>query len=296
MSIAWGSLVLLLLLLPGVLFFVGLYIPEQFTRETTERSPLGQLAAILLVSFTVHGGLFLFQPALCGGGFPCIDLRVVIETLSAERPDGSAARRLAANLASHWGWIFSYVLGTATLGVIAGWCTGRLVVKGRLRGLTQHTWVYDLSVGDNFTIAYVMTHVKHDNRVLMYQGFLKGFGLQRDGRFSYIVLTDVVRGYMHLGEDCPVTSETTSWRKIGQTPTSVGPLSSTRTNARRERSYFVIEGEDIGNVVFDRLVFDFNVKLEDLANLIDEVRRQLAAEMKPSREMPTKKPARRKKP
>lgn len=55
MSIAWGSLVLLVVLLPGVLFFVGIYWPEQFTRESEPRSPLGQLAGALLVAFVVHG-------------------------------------------------------------------------------------------------------------------------------------------------------------------------------------------------------------------------------------------------
>ena len=59
MSLAWSSLVILLLLLPGVLFFVGLYIPEQFTRETTERSPIGYVAGVMGISFVVHGILFL---------------------------------------------------------------------------------------------------------------------------------------------------------------------------------------------------------------------------------------------
>ena len=33
MSIAWSGIVLLVLLLPGFLFFVGLYFPEKVTRE-----------------------------------------------------------------------------------------------------------------------------------------------------------------------------------------------------------------------------------------------------------------------
>ena len=66
MSIAWGSLVLLVVLLPGVLFFVGIYWPEQFTRETEVRSPLGQLAGALLVAFLVHGIAYGVLSSLCG--------------------------------------------------------------------------------------------------------------------------------------------------------------------------------------------------------------------------------------
>ena len=62
MSIAWGSLVLLVVLLPGVLFFVGLHIPEKFTRDAVEQSALGQLAAVLCVSLFAHGALFWLSP------------------------------------------------------------------------------------------------------------------------------------------------------------------------------------------------------------------------------------------
>ena len=61
----------------------------------------------------------------------------------------------------------------------------------QINALARHTWIYDLKVGEkrSVTVAYVMTNITHEGRVLMYRGFLKAFGLQQDGRFSYLVLT-----------------------------------------------------------------------------------------------------------
>ena len=274
MSIAWGSLVLLIVLLPGVLFFVGLYLPEQFTRETAERSALGQLAATLLVSFVVHAGLYCVLWLGCRGHFPCISLGRLLDAVSVDRST-TGATTIADNLHQYRWWILTYVLGSAGLGVAAGYVTGRFAIAGSLRGLTQHGWVYDLSVGDNLTVAYVLTHIRHDDRVLLYQGFLKSFGLQKDGRFAYIILTDAVRGYMRLSPDGPQTGVQNEWKPIGKSGISVPAGSDMqRKYSRRERSYFVVEGEDIANAVFDRLAFDFKGAIKDIDAQIERAKEQ----------------------
>lgn len=261
MSIAWSGIVLLVLLLPGFLFFIGLYFPEKFTREVVERSPLGQLAGSVLIAFVVHGVLYLLNAGLCGARLPCIDLTRVLDAIaldSAKNPD--AIPSVAASLSSFPGWIFFYVLLASTLGVLAGWGTGTLVVKGPLRVLVQHRWVYDLKVddGDVLTVAYVLSRVSHEKNHLLYRGFLKAFGLQKDGRFSYLILTNVVRYYMCLEEGKPVTTTSDKWIVIGETSghgDAVHPGPS--HGRRRDRSYFNIDGSDIANVIFDRYEFPF---------------------------------------
>jgi hypothetical protein len=167
-SLAWGSLVVLLLLLPGVLFFVGIYIPEKFTRETAERSPLGQLAAVLVISFGVQGVLYWLLSVLCRrwSWLPCVDLHLLTQVLLLDKPNP----QISAMLTAYWGWILLYLLFAALLGAVLGYVVGRTItgtsfVGPYVRGLSQHPWVYNLSVGDNFTIAYVMTNVRHEDRV-----------------------------------------------------------------------------------------------------------------------------------
>lgn len=296
MSIAWGSLVLLILLLPGVLFFVGLYFPEQFTRETAERSPLGQLAAVLLVSFIVHGMLYGLSPTWCRYGVPCPSLADFLQILSVDFSRAGAIERAATNVRSHRWWIFGYQLFAQLLGIGLGWMTGWIAMRLRMKSLMQHTWIYDLSVDDNLTVAYVMTHIRQDDRILMYQGFLRSFALQRDGRFSYIVLTDAARGYMRLGEDAPTTSGVNEWQTIGGTSEPrAGPLATRMLQSRREKTVFVIEGEDIANAVFDRLAVDIPASVAYLSPIeaklqaeFDKMVRDIVeAEYEASRHPPT---------
>lgn len=286
MSLAWSSLVVLLLLLPGVLYFVGLYMPEQFTRETAERTPLGQLAAVLIVSFTVQGALYWMLSAACRQwtGIPCIDLTIVMRVVLLEKPDAL----LAQMLTRFWGWIFVYMLAASAIGVALGFATGKAVVHGYLHGITQHPWVYGLSVGDNFTVAYVMTHVRHEDRVLLYQGFLKQFGLQRDGCFSYIVLTDVSRGYMHLDAKAPRTAAAEHWLKIGKAPASISREAMRGTSLDRVHGYFVIEGEDVANVVFDRLEYTWEKSPEAFALFLRELDREMPEPFTPAAAPPRK--------
>lgn len=271
MSLAWGSLVLLILLLPGFLFFVGLSLPEQFARETAERSALGQLAAVLLIAFGIHGLLYVILGGNCHSTIPCIRLEHVFTSLTLEtRPAGLLA--ISRIIQKYRVWIFLYVFLACGLGVLSGYITGKLVVSGYLKGLIQHTWIYDLSVSDNFTVVYVMTHVRQDDRVLMYQGFLKAFGLQKDGRFSYVILTDAMRGYMHLSSHQPTTSAKDAWVRIGGSGLTIPGLDAVEAEyTRKDRSYFAIEGEDIANIVFDRLQFDYEAAAHDFDSLFARV-------------------------
>lgn len=253
MSIAWSSLVLLVLLLPGVLFFIGIYLPEKFTRQAEARSPLGQLAGVLLVAFVVHGIAYGFFGVQCGGTVPCMRFDLLVDTMNLDARQTAATRDVNVMLVRFRWWIFVYVLASSTAGVGLGAVYGKLVSSGRLRGMSRHPWVYDLSI-DGLTYAYALTHLKHDERVLMYKGFLRAFGLQQDGKFSYIVLSDVTRMYMRLSPEGSETSGADGQRVIGNSSPGHVILPTAPTQPRKRRhSLFVIEGEDVANVVFDVL-------------------------------------------
>lgn len=252
MSIAWGSLVLLIVLLPGVLFFIGILWPEQFTREAELRSPLGQLAGALLVAFFVHGLSFSILTGVCGSVVPCISMSALFGTIQLDTSPASTIQTSRMFEEFRW-WIFIYVMGTSASGMGLGALYGWLIATRRIRRFSKHNWIFDLSV-DGLTYAYVLSHIRENSNILMYKGFLRAFGLQQDGKFSYIVLSDVTRMYMTLSSDDSRTSAAHLQRVIGASSPGEVVLPTEPTKPKkRKQSLFVIEGEDIANAVFDVL-------------------------------------------
>ena len=77
MGLAWATIALVLFLLPGFLFHLGVTFPEDFTRENVKREQLGQLTGAVLVAFIVHAGLLVFLDGLVlhtGWSWPVVDL------------------------------------------------------------------------------------------------------------------------------------------------------------------------------------------------------------------------------
>lgn len=256
MSLAWGSLVLVIVLLPGILFFVGTYLPEQFTRETELRSPLGHLAGAVLIAFLLHGFLYALSGSFCGQRIPCISVQAFLEIASFDSRASGSSLSIDNTLFRHRWWIYSYFALTSLAGVLLGYLYGKFSSRRKISGLSRHPWVHSLKV-EGLTYAYVLTHVRHDNRVLMYRGFLRAFGLQQDGRFAYMVLTDTTRFYMELSANGSSTSEPESHKAIGASMASGMPVPDADAKPKhRSESLFVIEGEDIANAVFDILAVD----------------------------------------
>lgn len=270
MSLAWGSLIVLLLLLPGVLFFVGLYMPETFSREMVERSALGQLSVVIFVSFIAHTGLGFVVSIGCPRLTPCVNLGEVVRVLTLDKPDRATIVNVGGMLDTYVAWIVSYIVVTSLVGTLSGYVFGKYVVT-RVPGFVPHRWVHDLRVGRQLTVAYVMTSIRQEERVVMYHGFLKNFALKKDGCFAYLILTDATRGYMMLQLEAPMTSLRASSQTIGDTASSISKSPKYAAGKHRALSYFMIEGEDIANVVFDRFDFNFNLNAIELEAIIRRI-------------------------
>ena len=74
-----------------------------------------------------------------------------------------------------------------------------------------------------------------------------------------------------LEPEAPVTSLRASSQRIGDTATSMSKSVKYAAGKNRALSYFVIEGEDIANVVFDRFDFDFNLTSNTLEEIIQRI-------------------------
>lgn len=252
MSLAWATVAVLVLLLPGFLFFVGTYVPEDFTRDVAPRSGAGQLAGTVLVAFVIHGLAFGFIQGLCGGWRPCVDLPLVFAAV--ELPSDHLSRsQLAENLTDHRWWIYLYFLSTAAFGFGLGWLVGsRALAGGFWSFIVQHRWVHelDLEETDNqaITYAYVMTNLNHQGRYLLYRGVLKQFALTREGTFAYLVLRKPRRSYLVFR-----TVQSAVEQDFHQIGSSSAPAS-------QGDPLLVIEGEDVANVVFAAKAYDEDKK------------------------------------
>lgn len=250
MSLAWSTIALLVLLLPGFLFFVGLYFPERISRDVVPGSSLTQLGGVVLIAFFVHALLFAILASLCQvwSAVPCVKLDYAFIAFNPDKGSESSLRELAANIERFRWWILAYLAGTSGLGLLAGIKAGKLIVDGRLRFLAKHDWIYDLVDPDDncYTLAYVVTNMRADDRVLMYRGFLQEYCFTPEGKISYLVLVHAARYYLKLEERRPRTSNARNWLSV------VKERAIADGEPEREWSYMVLEGQNIANVVFDR--------------------------------------------
>ncbi len=251
MSLAWSTVALLVLLLPGFLFFVGLYLPERISRDVVPGGTITQLGGIVLIAFFVHALLYAALMSACGSlpWLPCIGFDHALSMFSPDLKAATSPKELAQNISVYRWWILAYFVGTSGLGLYVGLKTGQFIIKGPLRFLAKHSWIYDLvDTDDNsITLAYVLTNIRTGNRILMYRGFLQEYCFTPDGRISYLVLIGCSRYYLRLESKKPITTAAKDWLVIGQS--SDGLMTDV---SEKQWSYMVIEGEDIANVVFDR--------------------------------------------
>jgi hypothetical protein len=250
-AIAWTTIAGLVLLLPGFLFFLGLAIPEKFSRETGPQSVIGQLASVILVSLAVHCGLILTAEVASAllPMLPEVDLELVLGALNGGGMGEIPARKIAANLEQHFAWVASYLFAAAILGLLAGWFASSQAIRWRHGWLgfpLRHRWTYDL-VQEPTTVAYVLTKMGLEGRYLIYRGLIAHFGLRPEGRFSYIALKQARRMTRRLIASEPVASQ-----GHDPTPQDRRVLDPADDLADPEVNLLHIDGEEIANVVFER--------------------------------------------
>jgi hypothetical protein len=275
-SFAWATVALLVLLLPGFLFYSALFFPETFSRDLAPRSPLGQLAASVSVAFLVHGVCLLILPTSddrCAGWIACLDLKYALAAFQLEGAAGVGLAPLAENLSTFRLQILAYVVATSALGMALGYFVGSLIANGKIPPfLAQHSWVFRLNDAKyEYILTNVLTTHLENGAGLMYRGRLETFGLRQDGRFSYIVLTEAIRSELALKpftepKPAEVEDRTPQTRISPLNDESSGlPSGSSARGRARVNSCLFIDGEGIANVVFDET--ELTVTREGLAKL-----------------------------
>jgi hypothetical protein len=246
MSLAWGTISVLVLLLPGFVFFATGYLPGRFSREASPLNPIGQAATAVLVSLFVHGGLLLLLPGeKCSGWVKCPDLGAVLALLQVAPSRPEALPDLATQIIDSLPQVLAYFVAACAMGGATGLVWGLLFVRTPLRTLAQHGWVSGLVKRKRaWTFTHVLSGVSAGDFVLIYRGRLEDFGLLANGRFSYIVLTEASRSYLNFKHG--PRSASVEDHGLGAGGFGVDG------DDRLLESYLVIEGEDIQNAVFER--------------------------------------------
>lgn len=235
MSVAWTTIVIVALLLPGVAFFIGLAIFERIPREVVRSNAISEVGMAIMLAIAIHT---IALSTLYAFGFDLSDYVAPLATYEKLAPHNLVSQVMQRLIAGAL-----YVLATAAAGFGGGAIAAHLVVRGTMRILATHKWIYDVIDSGRrrrVVTAYVLTTLSHEGKVLMYRGRLQEFFLTQDGKLSYIVLKNCARYYMRFDDDQPRTGEQL---KLFGTKQDLRPIGSW--------DYLMIEGTNIANVLFD---------------------------------------------
>jgi hypothetical protein len=225
MSVAWTTVLIIALLFPGVFFFIGLSLPERFSREIVRSSAIGDVGWAIFVALFLH--LLAYAIVSPAGFDPAKFFEPVVNYDSSKL--GSAVTVTV--------WAAGYTVFMALAGMLIGW-----IIAISVPFLTRHKWIttVDRAMKEGIVTAYVMTSTVQNGRALMYKGVLSEFYLTLDGSLTYVVLKTCSRFFMRMDGDDPKTT--------GQLK-----LFGTAQDNRDKQSwdYLFIDAKNIANVLFD---------------------------------------------
>lgn len=251
MDLAWGTILALVLLTPGFAFHAGLFSVRGISRETRSRSLPTELCFLVLSSLLIHlvlRALYAVLGTFCS--FFDISVRSAVRSALCCVADTHTLSTLSRNVADHIGLLVLHLALSLAAGFALGRWPGRALLRGPLRGLIRHAWVYDMvpksDTDPHVTYAYVMTKTQHNEFIHCYRGPILQLGLTDDGRFSYVVLRAPARFYVRLENNHSTSTE----------PIEIGKSRGHRVRvegrdaASAARYQIHISGDSIENIVF----------------------------------------------
>ncbi|MEJ2626120.1 MAG: hypothetical protein P8Z80_16815, partial [Pseudolabrys sp.] len=195
MSLAWATIALILFLLPGIFFFIGLASYERLPREIIRSSVVSEVAMACAIAIAIH---VVSISALSVFGFRLSHFIAPLAEYSKISTEAFVARASGDLMPAA-----VYLAVTTALGFAFGFVVAINIVSGRLRRLARHKWIYDIIDIDRkggFVTAFVMTTIVDDSRIIMYKGRVHDIFLTPTGNIAYLVLKNCFRYYMTFAE------------------------------------------------------------------------------------------------
>lgn len=242
MNFAWPTILVLLSLLPGFLFLVGIYASQYVSRDMAGWKTPGQITAVVASAFLIHAIWFLGTNSLSIYlGFPDYGFSEFVAKLLALKSDVNSFTTdgVSQGVKVLGNMVILYVVFTSVMGFYAGKLLSRLVKNNAyFRFLVKHQWVYSLidSVKKGYSRAYVLTKIEQNGEILIYEGIVEHFYIGPDGQISYLLLNEVTKYYT-----CSAAGDDETSREVREAR-KIGPA----------KDQLFIEGEDIANVIFSK--------------------------------------------
>lgn len=199
MSVVWTTLAIIALLIPGIFFFVGLATYERLSREIIRSGVVSEVALATMVAIVLH--------TVCLSLLGAFGFRLSSFLSPLVEYDSVSHAEIVLRLSRKLIPVVIYLVTTAAVGFAVGAIVATGIVKGWLRFLAKHKWIYDIVDRDRnggIVTAFVMTKTIEDGKVLMYRGRLHEVFLLTGGKISYVILKNSARFYMTFGTEAPV--------------------------------------------------------------------------------------------
>jgi hypothetical protein len=231
MSLAWTPV---LLLLPGIFFFIGLASYERLSREIIRSGVVSEIALASVIATGIH---LVFIVLLSAGGFRLSRFIMPLAQYGSI-PPAVFVQQISERLTP----AVLYLAAATGTGFGLGWLLAIGVVSGPFRRFVHHKWIYDIVDVDRrggIVTAYVMTNIVDQARIIMYKGRLHDIFLGAEGKISYIILKDCTKYFMTFKDDKLITSE------------QYGLFAQQKNRPESVWDRLLIDGSNIANVLFD---------------------------------------------
>jgi len=210
MTLAWTTFVVILLLLPGLAFFIGFWSQERYSREIVKSTAVGELGMAAFVALVIHACAIAPLHAIFKFNF--FTYFAPIEQAFEQNARGSILGSSEYIIDA----VVDYTIAICVISFLVGLGVARFAMFGFLRKyFAAHGWAYDLIREKNraggLVTTYVLTNIVEQKTALMYVGELEDFFLEASGSFSYIVLKNCSRFYLQLDRAVPQAAQQGTW-------------------------------------------------------------------------------------
>jgi hypothetical protein len=277
-NLAWGTVLLILLVLPGFAFVFSFYTNSRSSRDATPKSASAELAVVVALAFAFHfivalllailNALFALvlwlahvhdSPGMFGG------LILGVKGIRECEPDIAPCDPITLFLAHPWAFLTvgGYLLATILVGYFLGyWLITRIETKWMKRLRFLHGWAGDFFVAKERHLikATALTDISHNGLIVAYTGWLDDLHLNRERNIENLVLVSASKLVFDLSKE--------GLTELDGTNAAVAPLARSRI----DEPLLFIDGKRLRNLTFEKRALEIEPSAADVQELADAER------------------------